>query len=223
MDAVLKGYMEQLIKNRNGSLTPVWKEGLAGILDAYLGPEPVSFSFDGGDFTPRSFADRTGLNPNDYIAVGSFTHHPYYEPFIIEIPDNWLWGKIYNVPLEQMMEMLEHALENGYSVCWDADMGEKGYDWKRGLALMAAPVTQEKRQEWFDNYSTTDDHLEHITGLARDQHGNRFYLVKNSWGSEDHIYQGYHYVSEPYMRAKTIFLMVHKDALPASLAARLGI
>lgn len=221
MDAVLRGYVDQVIRNRNGRLTPVWKEGFSGILDAYLGEVPGSFSHQGNTVTPRGFADDTGLNPDDYIAVGSYTHHPFYEKFVIEIPDNWHWGMIYNVPLDELMELLEHALSNGYTVCWDADTGEKGYDWDRGVAIHPSPVTQEMRQQWFDNYRTTDDHLEHITGLARDQQGNRFYLVKNSWGTDRHIYKGYHYVSDSYMRAKTIFLMVHRDAVPPSLATRL--
>ncbi len=223
MDAVLRGYVDQVIRNRNGKLTPVWMEGFKGILDAYLGEEPATFSLDGNQETPRSFADKTGLDPSDYVAVGSFTHHPFYEKFVIEIPDNWLWGKIYNVPLGEMIQVLEHALENGYSVCWDGDTGEKGYDWKNGVATYPSPVTQESRQEGFDSYSTSDDHLEHFTGLARDQNGVRFYLVKNSWGTGDHIYHGYHYVSESYVRAKTIFLMVHRDALPDSLRSRLNL
>lgn len=223
MDAVLRGYVDQVIRNRNGQLTPVWKEGFGGILDAYLGEEPETFTFAGQAETPRSYADRTGLDPDDYVAIGSYTHHPFYERFIIEIPDNWHWGSIHNLPLDQMMEVLEYALSNGYSVCWDADTGEKGYQWKSGVAVHPSPVTQEMRQEGFDNYSTTDDHLEHITGLARDQEGNRFYLVKNSWGSDGHIYQGTHYVSESYMRAKTIFLMLHRDAIPAQVARQLGL
>ncbi|MGW8316610.1 MAG: C1 family peptidase [Bacteroidales bacterium] len=223
MDAVLRGYVDQVIKNRNHKLTPVWKDGFNGILDAYLGKVPESFSTGGHSQTPRSFADNTGLDPDDYVAVGSFTHHPFYERFILEIPDNWNWGSIYNVPLDEMMELLEVALSKGYSVCWDADMSEKGYNWDKGVATFPGPVTQENRQHWFDNYQTTDDHLEHIIGLARDQEGNRFYLVKNSWGSGHHIYEGFHYVSETYMRAKTLFLMVHRDAVPPSMAKRLNL
>jgi bleomycin hydrolase len=223
MDAVLRGYVDQVIRNRNGALTPVWKEGFQGILDAYLGKVPELFTFAGVAETPRSFADNAGLNPADYVAIGSFTHHPFYEPFILEIPDNWNWGMVYNVPLDEMMQTLEYALEQGYSVCWDGDVGEKGYDWKRGVATHPSPVTQESRQAGFDNYSTTDDHLEHITGVARDQRGERFYLFKNSWGVDDHIYQGTHYVSESYVMAKTIFLMVHRDGLPGHIRNKLGI
>ena len=257
MDAVLKGYVDQVIRNLNGSLTRVWKDGFNGILDAYAGVVPGSFEYNGKEYTPRSFADETGLNPDDYIAIGSFTHHPFYEPFILEIPDNWIWGSIQNVPIDELMELLDHAINTGYSVCWDADVGEKGFEWKSGLALIPSleiedlsgsergrwdelsekeqqalfydfstpkkekVISQDLRQQWFDNYQTTDDHLMHITALARDQDGKRFYKVKNSWGTGSHIYQGYLYASESYMRAKTIFFMVHKDAVPEALAGKL--
>jgi bleomycin hydrolase len=259
MDGILNGYVDEVIKNRNRKLTPVWKEGYNGVLDAYLGPEPVNFTYQGKSYTPSTFAGSTGLNPDDYVAIGSFTHHPFYEDFIIEIPDNWLWSSIGNVPLDEMMELLDNALAKGYTVCWDADVGERSYDWKKGVALMPSTqiedldglerarwdelseseqqalfydfstpkkertITQEIRQEMFDNYQTTDDHLMHITGTAKDQEGHKFYLVKNSWGTGNHVYKGYHYVSEAYMRAKTLFFMVHKDAVPEEMAQKLGL
>ena len=259
MESVLRGYVDQVIKNRNRKLSPVWKEGFDGVLNAYLGLLPDQFDYHGNSYTPGSFADDTGLNPDEYVSIGSFTHHPFYEEFLLEIPDNWLWSSIDNVTVDEMMGVLDNALENGYTVCWDADVGEKSYDWKRGIALMPSTeiedlsglerarwdelsdsekqalfydfstpkkeriITQESRQEMFDNYQTTDDHLMHITGTATDQAGNKYYLVKNSWGTGTHIYKGYHYVSEAYMRAKTIFFMVHKDAVPASTAGKLGL
>jgi len=259
MEAVLKGYVDQVVKNRNRKLSPVWKQGFDATLDAYLGEVPQEIEYKGTSYTPQSFAEELGLNEDDYVSIGSFTHHPFYEKFLIEIPDNWLWSSIDNVPLDEMMAVLDHALENGYSVCWDADVGEKSYDWKRGIALMPSTeiedlsglerarwdelseseqqalfydfstpkkersISQESRQQMFDNYQTTDDHLMHITGSARDQNGNKYYLVKNSWGTGNHIYKGYHYVSESYMRAKTIFFMVHKNSLPASTADKLGL
>jgi bleomycin hydrolase len=259
MESVLRGYVDQVIKNRNRKLSPVWQQGFDATLDAYLGEIPGEFTYRGESYTPKSFAAELGLDPKDYVSIGSFTHHPFYGQFLIEIPDNWLWSSIYNVPLNEMMEVLDHALDQGYTVCWDADVGEKSYDWKRGIALMpsteiedlsglerarwdelstaeqqalfydfSTPKTernigQTERQEMFDNYQTTDDHLMHITGTARDQDGNKFYLVKNSWGTANHVYQGYHYVSEAYMRAKTIFFMVHKDAVPLSTAGKLGL
>ena len=157
------------------------------------------------------------------------------------------------------MELLDHAINTGYSVCWDADVGEKGFAWKSGLALIPSleiedlsgsergrwdelsekeqqalfydfstpkqekEISQDLRQKWFDNYQTTDDHLMHITALASDQDGKRFYKVKNSWGTGNHIYEGYLYASESYMRAKTIFFMVHKDAIPGDMAVKMGL
>jgi len=259
MDGVLKAYVDAVIKNRNRELSPAWKVGYNGILDAYLGVVPSEFDYNGETFTPASFGSATELSPDDYVAIGSFTHHPFYEDFLLEIPDNWIWGSIGNVPLDEMMALLDNALENGYSVCWDADVGERSYDWKKGVALMPSTeiedldglerarwddlseseqqalfydfstpkkervITQEVRQEMFDNYRTTDDHLMHITGIAKDQTGNKFYLVKNSWGTGNHIYKGYHFVSESYMRAKTIFFMVHKDAVPEATAEKMGL
>jgi len=259
MDGVLKAYVDAVIKNRNRELSSAWKVGYNGILDAYLGVVPSEFDYNGETFTPASFGSATELSPDDYVAIGSFTHHPFYEDFLLEIPDNWIWGSIGNVPLDEMMALLDNALENGYSVCWDADVGERSYDWKKGVALMPSTeiedldglerarwddlseseqqalfydfstpkkervITQEVRQEMFDNYRTTDDHLMHITGIAKDQTGNKFYLVKNSWGTGNHIYKGYHFVSESYMRAKTIFFMVHKDAVPEATAEKMGL
>jgi bleomycin hydrolase len=259
MDAVLKGYVDVVIKNPNRTLSPVWKAGFKGILDAYLGDEPTGFTYEGESFTPASFGSTTELSPDDYMAIGSYTHHPFYEDFVLEIPDNWIWGSIANVPIDEMMELLDNALNTGYTVCWDADVGERSYNWTKGVALMPSTevedldglerakwdnmsereqqalfydfstpkkersITQEIRQEMFDNYQTTDDHLMLITGIAKDQAGNKFYLVKNSWGTGNHIYKGYHYISEAYMRAKTIFFMVHKEAVPASTAEKLGL
>jgi papain like protease/peptidase C1-like protein len=259
MNSVLRGYVDGVIKNRNRSLTPVWKEGFNGILDAYIGEVPKEFDYQGASYTARSFADGSGLNPDDYVAVGSFTHHPFYKPFILEIPDNWIWGSIQNVPLDALMGILDNAIETGYSVCWDADVSEKGFSWKTGVALVPSTeicdlsglersrwdelsekeqqelfydfstpkkekvISQELRQQWFDNYQTTDDHLMHITARASDQEGNSFYRVKNSWGTGNHVYEGYFYASESFMRAKTIFFMVHKDAIPVSLAEKMGL
>ena len=259
MDGVLRGYLDEVIKNRNKTLTPVWKKGFEGILDAYLEPVPKRFVYQGSSYTPQSFAEQTGLTPDDYVAIGSFTHHPFYENFILEIPDNWLWSSIGNVPLDELMNLLDQALDQGYTVCWDADMGEKSYDWKRGIALMPSKeiedlsglerarwdelsekeqeallydfsspkkervITQENRQEMFDNYKPTDDHLMHLVGTARDQNGTRYYLVKNSWGTIDSEYDGYLHLSEAYARAKTLFVTVHRDAVPEELAQRLGL
>lgn len=259
MEGVLRAYVEEIINNRNRKLSVVWEQGYDGILDAYMGQVPEKFDYKGTSYSPSSFGQGLGLNPDDYVSIGSFTHQTFYKDFVIEIPDNWYWGSINNVPLDEMMAVLDNALEQGYTVCWDADVGEKGYNWKMGIALLPSTevedlgdleqarwaelpdnskqnifydfstrkkertITQENRQAMFDNYQTTDDHLMHIIGVARDQDGKKFYLVKNSWGTGSHIYKGYHYVSEAYMRAKTIFFMVHKDAFPASTATKIGL
>lgn len=255
--AVMKAYVEAVIKNPNKKLSPVWMDGFKGILDAYYGEVPEEFDYRGSTYTPASFATQLELNAKEYVSIGSYTHHPFYEPFIIEIPDNWIWGSIENVKLDEMMATLDHALEEGYTVCWDADVSEKGYAWSKGFALIPSTevedlsglelarwaelserekqslfydfssrrvemeITQENRQEMFDNYQTTDDHLMHITGTAVDQDGKKFYKVKNSWGTGTHIYEGYHYVSEAFMRAKTLFFVLHRDAVPKDLKKKL--
>jgi len=259
MDALLKAYMEKAVCNPGGKLTPVWIDGFRGILDAYLGPDPGDCRTSGDLPDPMEFAAGTGLDPDSYVALGSYTHHPFYTQFPIEIPDNWLWSSICNVPLDDLLTIVDHALSSGYSVCWDGDVGDIGFSGNAGLALvpvydaheldsgdraqwdelsadeqsdrfydyfrpgLEVNVTQELRQEWFDNRSTTDDHLMHITGLARDQDGKRYYRIKNSWGSEDQGNGGYVYASQNYLRGKTIFIMVHRDAIPEELAVRLGL
>ncbi len=258
LDAVTKAYVDQIIKNKNRKLTPVWLEGFEGILNAYLGTYPDTFVYNGTEYTPKSFAKELGLVADDYVEIGSYMHHPYYQKFILEVPDNWMLDRIYNVQLDEMMEVIDNAIENGYTVAWGADVSEKGFSWKKGVAIVPdedvtdlrgtekekwekltererkaalykfdGPVkekviTPEMRQEGFDDYQTTDDHGMHITGIAKDQDGNKFYIVKNSWGTEGHIYNGYFYASEAFVRLKTIDLMVHKDAVPKSLRKKLG-
>jgi len=259
MDVLLRSYVEQVNRAPGGTLTPVWKDGFTGILDSYLGPLPGAPGYEGEPVDPVAYASGTGLDPGAYVAIGSYTHHPFYAEFPIEIPDNWLWSKIHNVPLDELMEVLDHALEHGYSACWDADVGDIGFGWKAGLAMMPVydpgaldesvkttwdrltprqqrkefydffepgmevSISQEVRQKRFDDRRTTDDHLMHITGLAMDQDGKHFYRVKNSWGADGHIHDGYFYASENYMRAQTIFLLVHRSALPAHIAEKLGL
>jgi bleomycin hydrolase len=258
MDEVLKGYMDAVIKNSNRKLSPAWLKGFEGIVDAYLGAVPENFNYKGVEYSPRSFADMLGLNMADYIEVGSYTHHPYYETFIIELPDNWMQDQIYNVPLEEMMEIIDFSLENGYTVAWGADISEKGFSWKNGVAIVPEEnledltgterekwekltpqekekqlysfngpvrekvITQDLRQEAFDNYSTTDDHGMLITGKATDQNGNEYYIVKNSWGTTGNDYKGYFYASKAYVAYKTIDIMVHRDAVPKQIGKKLG-
>ncbi|MCK4345784.1 MAG: aminopeptidase [Bacteroidales bacterium] len=244
LDAVIKGYLDAVIKNRNRKLTPVWKKGLAGIMDAYLGKIPDKFEYNGKTYTPKTFATESGINPDDYIVLSSFTHHPFYEKFIIEIPDNWAWGECYNLPLNEFEEVLDNALKNSFSVAWGSDMSDKGFSRNFGVAVVPEKdweemteeelnnvfktpckqknITQELRQEGFDNFTTTDDHGMHIIGVGKDQKGNKFYKVKNSWG-EYGPYDGYLYASKAYILYKSINYMIHKDAVPDSIREKLGI
>lgn len=244
LDAVIKGYIDAVVKNRNRKLTPIWKKGLAGIVDAYLGKIPDKFEYNGKTYTPKTFATELGINPDDYIVLSSFTHHPFYEKFILEIPDNWAWGECYNLPLNEFEEVLDNALKNGFSVAWGSDMSDKGFSRNFGVAVVPEKdweemteeelsnvfktpckqknITQELRQEGFDNFTTTDDHGMHIIGIGKDQKGNKFYKVKNSWG-EYGPYDGYLYASKAFILLKTINYMVHKDAVPEPIRKKLGI
>ncbi len=260
IDGVLKGYVDKVLKNRNRKLTPAWHDGFEGILDAYFGEIPEEFEFEGKTYTPKSFAkDVVGLNPDDYITLSSYTHHPFYSTFILEVPDNWAYEEVYNLPVDEMMETMDHAIENGYTIAWASDVSEKGFSWTNGVAIVPEDnfeaiddtemakwselsdnekqemlydfngpkpekkITQEMRQEAFDNYTTTDDHGMHITGIAHDQNGTKYYIVKNSWDDKNHIYDGYFYASEAFVRYKTMDIMIHKDALPNDIAKKLGL
>ncbi|MBC8489815.1 MAG: aminopeptidase [Bacteroidetes bacterium] len=259
LDAVCKAYVDAVIKNKNKKITPVWLKGFDGILDAYLGDYPETFIYNEKEYTPETFALELGINVDDYIEIGSYTHHPFYEKFVLEVPDNWMFDEIYNLPLDEMMEVIDYSINNGYTVAWGSDVSEKGFSWKNGFAIVPdeerpdlsgtekekwealtdkeknkalyefneilkeKTITQEMRQDEFDNYQSTDDHGMLITGIAEDQEGNKYYKVKNSWGTEDHIYDGYFYASEPFVRLKTLDIMVHKDAIPKHIRKKLGL
>lgn len=250
LDAVLEAYVNAVVGKRNGGkISSAWLRGIDGILDAYLGEVPETFTYQGKTYTPESYAKSLGLNLDDYAYVTSFTHHPFYESFILEIPDNWLYDRYYNVPMMEMKAIVDRALEMGYTVGWAADVSEKGFKWNDGVALMPREktagdlegtelarwvklsdrekqneaynftgpvdeieVTQELRQEMFDNQLTTDDHGMVIMGVATDQNGKRYYKVKNSWDTTQK-YGGYIYVSEPYFLAKTLNITVNKAAM----------
>ncbi len=244
LDAVLRAVVDALIKAPNGKLTPAWKRSIDGILDGYLGPEPKEFEWNGKRWTPRTFADQAlGINPDDYVLLTSFTHHPFYRQFALEVPDNWSGGLAYNIPLDELMRTMTYAIENGFTIAWASDVSEKGFNHKKGMAVIPekswddmskgevdsvflAPVkekliTQEIRQQGFDNYTTQDDHGMHIVGMSRDQNGGNYYYVKNSWGTKNNPYGGYFHASEAYVRYKTTDIMLHRDAIPADIKAKL--
>ena len=254
LDAVLKGYVDAARRNPNKKLTTAWVNGLDGILDAYFGEAPETFTVDGVEYTPESYRDFLGINYDDYVNITSFTHHPFYEPFIIEVCDNWRWDSAYNLPMEEMMEVMYNAIDNGFTIAWGSDVSEKGFT-RDGLAVMPVEeeekkagsdqekwvgkdnetkvekkkgipveqvITQEMRQEGYDNKTTTDDHGMHIYGTAEDQNGTKYFLVKNSWG-ETGKYDGIWYASDAFVRYKTLNIVVHKDALPEHIAKKLGI
>ncbi len=220
-----------------------WSDATNTVLDKYLGKEPDSFKFNDKTYTPKSFQEAMGINPDDYVTLTSFTHHPYYETFILEIPDNFSNGAFYNLPLDEYMAVIEYALSKGYTVALDTDVSEKSFSSKSGMATLPKEnneatagvekqinlnniekvVTPENRQTEFLNYNTTDDHLMHITGLLKDQHGNKYYKVKNSWGIMGRGNGGYVYMSVPYTQMKSISLMLHKDAIQPELREKLDL
>ncbi|MBE6232554.1 MAG: aminopeptidase [Bacteroidales bacterium] len=263
LDAALKGYVDGIKENPNRKLTTAWLKGFDGIIEAYFGEYPSTFTVDGKEFTPESYRDHLGFNYDDYINITSFTHHPFYEPFIIEVCDNWRWDSAYNLPMEEMMEVMYNAIENGYTIAWGSDVSEKGFT-RDGLAVMPVEekkneagsdqekwvgkdnskkeekktgkknekvkpelpaemvITQEMRQDGYDRKTTTDDHGMHIYGLAKDQNGTNYFMVKNSWG-EAGKYKGIWYASDAFVRYKTMNIVVHKDAIPEHIAKKMGI
>lgn len=215
------------------------------ICDEYLGKTPENFEYNGKSYTPKTYAEATGLNPDEYVFLTSFTHHPFYAPFVLEIPDNWNWQTTYNLPLNELQEVMSYAINNGYTFAWGADVSEKGFMRADGLAIVPEKpwaqmsdeerkslatkpqpqlkITPELRQKAFDNYDTQDDHGMHVTGLVKDQNGTPYYLVKNSWGTESNQCGGYFYASESYVLYKTTTIMLHKKAIPPAIAKKLGI
>jgi len=251
LDAALEAYVKAIVKNPNKKLTTAWKKGYQGILDAYLGECPSTFTVDGVNYTPASYRDKMGIKADNYVTLTSFTHHPFYTTFAIEVCDNWRWDKAYNVPIDEFIQALDYALDHGYTAAWGSDVSEKGFT-RDGLGILLADskkavgsdqerwtgkvagkpaedalpeeidATQEYRQQGFDNKTTTDDHGMHIFGIAKDQNGKKYYMVKNSWGLTGK-YKGIWYVSEAFVRGKSMDIMINKEALPKDIAKKLGI
>ncbi|MDD4193036.1 MAG: C1 family peptidase [Mangrovibacterium sp.] len=260
MDEILKDQVDGVVRNRNKKLSSAWTDVIRATLNAYLGEIPDKFQYEGKEYTPVSFArDYVGLDLRDYVEISSYTHHPFYTKFMIEIPDNWMWEEVYNVPMDELEAIIDHSLTNGYTVAWAADVSEKGFSTsKDGVAIIPEVdteemtdaeiakweklsekekeeklyafkkpgkekvITQEMRQMSFDNYQTTDDHGMLIVGTAKDQAGNFYYKVKNSWGDYND-YGGCFFASKPYVRYKTMSIMVHQDAIPRSIRKKLNL
>ena len=257
MVTYIQGLGSTAVKLKHRS--PEYDKLVKGLLDTYLGELPETFTYKGKQYTPQSFAESLGLNMDDYVELTSFIHKPYYQQFIPEVPDNWEFQQMYNLPLDEMMEVMDYALTHGFTVCWDGDVSEKGFSHHNGVAINPSvkkaedlagtdrarfekqqqemlaeayrfekpcpevEVTPEVRQQGYEAFVTTDDHLMHLTGIAKDQNGTRYYITKNSWGTERNAFGGYLNMSESYVRAKTIYIMVHKDAIPAALRKKLNL
>ncbi len=245
MQSLLTGMLKGVVSNKSGKLSKNWKEAFTNVLDLYLGEVPEKFTFEGKEYTPQSFARNVvKLDPDDYVELSSFSYQPYYQKHILMVPDNWSFDQVYNVHMNEMTDIIDNALKNGYTVAWATDVSEKGFSWKNGVAYVPETdyedmskeekedmfngpkpeknITEEMRQNSFDNYSTTDDHGMHIVGMAKDQNNKEYYLVKNSWGMKND-YEGYLYVTKNYVKYKTTAFLLHKNGLPKDIKKKLGV
>ena len=243
LDAVLKGYVSAVVKNPNKKLTNVWPKGVDGILDAYMGVIPEDKIVK---------AENLGINLDDYIGFTSYTHHPWYTAFAMEVPDNWRCTPSWNVPLDEFMAIIDNAVNNGYTVAWGGDVSETGFT-RNGLAILLdeenkatsgsdqerwvgkadekpadkpsakeIEVTQELRQQYYDEKTSTDDHGMHLYGIAKDQNGVKYYMIKNSWGVTG-AYDGLWYMSENFVKGKTLNILVNKKAVPKDILKKIGV
>lgn len=258
LDGILHSLLKVVVSKPDKKISTAWNKAFNGVLDAYLGKLPETFTYKGKTYTPQSFAQSLPINVDDYQIFTSFTHHPFYEEYAVEVPDNWLHADYMNIPMDELKAIVDNAVENGFPVNWAADVSEGGFKWTKGVALMPKgktegdlegtelsrwvtlsdkerendkynfegpveeiEVTQQMRQEMLDSQETTDDHGMEIVGYAVDQNGKRYYKVKNSWDNNQ-IYGGFIYVSEPFLLAKTMNIMVHKDAVPKNIAKKIA-
>lgn len=245
MAAVMEGVLKAVVSNPNGKLTPNWQKAYTSVIDSYLGTPPETFEFEGKKYTPQTFASEViGIQADDYIEISSLTDYPLYSKFTLLVPDNWSFDQVYNVKMDELTDVVDYAVKNGFTVAWAGDVSEKSFSWKNGVAFVPekefedmtaeekadmfngpkkeAKVTAEMRQIAFDNYSTTDDHGMHIVGLTKDQTGREYYIVKNSWGVSND-YKGYLYMTKEYVKYKTTAIMVHKKGIPTALAKKMNL
>jgi len=256
--SVLEPYVAAVAKSSAKKLSGAWKNGLQGILDSYLGKCPEKFTYEGKEYTPKTFAASLGLNLDDYVSITSYTHHPFYTTFAVEVQDNWRFPQSYNLPMDEMMKVIDYAVEQGYTIAWGGDVSEQGFtrqglayaidtkkteslagsDMARWLKLTAEKrrslidslgykvpeivPTQEMRQERFDNWELTDDHGMLIYGVAKDQAGKEYYMVKNSWG-ESGAYKGIWYMTKNFIAANTMDFLINKNAIPKNIRKKLGL
>ena len=255
---LMEPYVDAIATNKSKKISNQWKVGLQGILDAYLGKCPEKFTYEGKEYTPKTFVQSLGINLDDYVSITSYTHHPFYTAFPVEVQDNWRNPLSYNLPMDEMMQVIDNAVAQGYTVAWGGDVSEEGFtrnglayaidgqaakdltgsDAARWLKLSAEKrrsiidslgvnvpeivPTQEMRQERFDNWELTDDHGMLIYGLAKDQNGKEYYMVKNSWG-ESGDYKGIWYMTKAFIAANTMDFLINKNAIPAEIRKKLGI
>lgn len=238
MVEVIEAMLKTYVNNTSKKISPQWKPAISAVLDVYLGAIPREFVYEGKKYTPKTFQEMTGIAPDNYVTLTSFTHAPFYKPMILNIPDNFSNGMMYNLPLDEFMANIDFALSEGFTLSLDCDVSEPTFSAKTGVAVIPKnsddaklivselkpekEITQSYRQEEFENYSTTDDHLMQLVGKAKDQNGNIYYKVKNSWGSNPSrvAYDGYIYMSASYMRLKSISVLLHKEGiLPATKTA----
>ncbi len=234
MESGLKGFLDGIVKQKQ--LSNRWPIAFNAIMGSYMGSYPNQFTYEGKSYTPKTFAASLGLDASNYISITSFTHHPFYTNFVLEIPDNYSNGSYFNVKLNDMVEIVDKALDAGYTIAWDGDVSEDGFSARKGLAILPLKdikdpfdnpgkeimVTQKNRQIHFEDLSTTDDHLMQIVGVAKDQNGTKYYIIKNSWG-EIGPENGYLYMSEAYFKMKTIAVLLNKEALPKSIAKKVNL
>lgn len=259
LDAVLTGFLKAVVANEGGKISPVWSTAFKAILESYLGIPPQEPAILATNDKKLDYSMTLGINPDDYIEITSYMHHPFYSSFVLEVPDNWAGASYFNVPVDELVKIINYSLENGYTVCWDGDVSDRGFSHANGLAIIPEiqpvsnegtemakwekmsdrekidlaynfkelrsekVISQEMRQQVFDNFQTTDDHLMHFVGTVKDQTGKTYFVTKNSWSDKSNSMGGYLNMSEAYVRLNTIAILVHKNAVPSYIRKKLGI